>query len=202
MTTNKQTYKVGKQRMLVDLNGNLTNFDLTFTATSKNGESFDIIVVDQETLDSSSASEMQYKTAEGSISGNILADKNNYQNYYLCLKANKPTDVDIEITRKQVQPQPPPQQRQQPPPQQRQQPPPQLIPPTKAGTNWKMISIVVVILGGSALLYYFYIQNKNKINSSVVPSPILPSPILPSPSDALSPDPSGLLAKLKGLSMS
>ena len=76
----QKTYKVSSQRLLHDLNGDSTNFDLTFTATSKNNAPFEVLVVDQATLDS--APPLQYKKASGVISGNIVADKNQYQNYF------------------------------------------------------------------------------------------------------------------------
>ena len=104
MSNTRQTYSVTTQRKLVDLNGNLTNFDLTFTATSKDNAPFEIIVVDQETLDSVPAQNLEYKKASGSISGNIVADKNKYRSYHLCLRADQPCSVDIEIKRRSIPP--------------------------------------------------------------------------------------------------
>ena len=40
------------RQQLVDLNGDTTNFDLTFNAASSDGSDFDVVVVDQATLDS------------------------------------------------------------------------------------------------------------------------------------------------------
>ena len=46
-----RTYTLDKIRQLIDLNGDSTNFDISFKVTSRNGEVFDIVVVDQTTLD-------------------------------------------------------------------------------------------------------------------------------------------------------
>ena len=97
MSNTRQTYAINTQRKLVDLNGDLTNFDLTFTATSKDNAPYEIIVVDQATLASVPAKDFEDKNAAGSSSGNIVADKNKYRSYHLCLRADQPCSVDIEI---------------------------------------------------------------------------------------------------------
>lgn len=152
MNTTKQTYKIAKQRQLIDLNGDMTNFDLTFTATSKDGKSFNVIVVDQETLDSNAISDMKYKTATGSISGNIVADKNEHQNYYLCLKADSPCDVDIEIVKKPIAPRKKVISR---------SPPPMPVPTKNSYITPKNIILLFVIVVGGILLYYLYCRPKN-----------------------------------------
>jgi hypothetical protein len=95
-------YDIGKMKQLIDLNGQTTNFDITFNATSVDGSEFDIVVVDQTTLDNNA--ELNYKKANGTLSGNIISDKNVYQNYFIVLKADKPTKVDITINKKEIPP--------------------------------------------------------------------------------------------------
>jgi hypothetical protein len=73
-----ENYKLSKVKQLIDLNGDLTNFNLTFNVESSNGSEFEAIVVDQATLDNNAS--LDYKKAPGSISGSIIADKNVYQN--------------------------------------------------------------------------------------------------------------------------
>lgn len=98
-------YKINKIKQLIDINGDSTNFDATFTAISLDGTEFDVLVVDQTTLDNSE--DLQYKKAEaGKMSGNIVADKNVYQNYFLILKSDKPCDVNVEINKKEIAPNP------------------------------------------------------------------------------------------------
>lgn len=169
--TTPNSYSLTNRQQLVDLNGEMTNFNLTFTVTSKKNESFDVLVVDQTTLDNQP--KLDFKRANGTISGNIIADKNVYQNYFLCLKADKPCDVDVTIDLKEVPPQP-----QQPPQQQIQQSdsiptgqakPQQLVKANKSeGINWKFILIVIIVVGGGALLWYMYNRKETKNNPQTI----------------------------------
>ena len=93
MHTN-QTYKLGKIKQLIDLNGDSINFDISFSVKCKDSTPFNLLVVDQETLDNE---DLVYKDAKHSISGNIVADKNIYQNHFLILKSDTPCDVEVEI---------------------------------------------------------------------------------------------------------
>lgn len=142
----------GKQ--LLDLNGSSINFDLTFTAKSLDNSPFDAIVVDQATLDSNINLEFQ-RAEDGIISANIISDKNVYQNYYLCLKSDKPCQVEVAIDKKEIKANLPPASLPLPLSQ-----PAQLKPPTKLDkTNWTLIGIAIILfaLGG---LYYYYMYNK------------------------------------------
>ena len=86
--TKKTTHVLGKIKQLIDLNGDSINFNLNFKVQSKDNSPFHVLVVDQDTLDNTPS--LEYKEAKGSISGNIVADKNKYQNYYLILKSDNP----------------------------------------------------------------------------------------------------------------
>jgi hypothetical protein len=100
MAVVKQTHNLGKIKKLIDLNGDSINFDLSFTVTCKDDTPFNLLVVDQSTLDN--GQELVYKEAKNTISGNILADKNMYQNYFLILKSETPCDVEVEILKKDL----------------------------------------------------------------------------------------------------
>ena len=91
----KQTHNLGKIKKLIDLNGDSINFDLSFTVTCKDDTPFNALVVDQSTLDN--GQELVYKEVKKTITGNILADKNVYQNYFLILKSDSPCDIELEI---------------------------------------------------------------------------------------------------------
>ena len=162
--TTQNSYSLTNRQHLVDLNGEMTNFNLTFTVTSKNNESFDVLVVDQTTLDNQP--KLDFKRANGTISGNIIADKNVYQNYFLCLKADKPCDVTVTIDLKEIPPQlPPPQQPAQPAQSMAtgQAKPQQLVKAKKSeGINWKFVLIVIIVVGGGALLWYMYNRKETK----------------------------------------
>ena len=172
----KKTLSITGGQQLVDLNGETTNFDLTFTAKSVDNSHFDVLVVDQTTLDSNPT--LEFKRAKGIISGNIISDKNVYQNYFLCLKAEKPCTVEVTINKTEIQPKP----IQKPQQMQIAQSVSNNLPinsPSKPGnTNWKLIFIVIVILGASGIFYYMY--NKKKQQTITINNPVVPS-LLPLP---------------------
>lgn len=152
----KKTVKVTNRQQLIDLNDDTVNFDLSFTATAKNGEEFEVVVVDQSTLDNNP--NIEFKKANGSISGNIISDKNVYQNYFLCLRAPQPCEIEIDIVKKEIPPQLPVNSPYRPQIEQ-----PVMVPQKNESTNWKMIILVLVVVGGCILLYYMY-SRKNDSN--------------------------------------
>lgn len=95
------TYNLNKVRQLIDLNGDTTNFEISFKAVSKNREPFDMLIVDQTTLDNTPTLEFK-KAVNGEIAGNIVQDKNVYQNYFMVLKADNPCQCDVEIIKKEL----------------------------------------------------------------------------------------------------
>jgi hypothetical protein len=103
----KSTHRLGKIKQLIDLNGDSINFEIKFTITSKNRAPFDVVVVNQTTLDNSS--DLEYKTVhDGITSGTVYEDnQNTYQNYFIVLKANAPTDVEVEINKIELPMKPP-----------------------------------------------------------------------------------------------
>jgi|UniRef100_A0A6C0D012 hypothetical protein len=100
MTSVEKTYTLNKIQQLVDLNGDTTNFDLTFTVVTHDKSPFEALVVDQKTLDSDK--DIEFKKADGTISGNIVTDNGNYQNYFLILKSDKPTECTVKIDKKEI----------------------------------------------------------------------------------------------------
>ena len=91
-----KTYSVSKVKQLIDLNGDSVNFEVSFKVSSHNKEPFEILVVDQATLDSDP--NLQYKSVtNGIISGKVRKDKNVYQNHFIILKSNNPCECDVEI---------------------------------------------------------------------------------------------------------
>ena len=187
--SSKNTYKVNKIRQLIDLNGDKINFKLTFTVISLKKQPFYALVVNQATLDA--GSELDYKhVTNGSITGEIVSDKNVYENYYLILKSDEPCDCDVKIDIKDIPPQRPqrPQQPQQPqrslasmmPPSQPAPflPPP---PPPKAKSisetinpfndmkiNWKYVIIgVIIVVGGLGVYFYFKMSKKKNLYKTV-----------------------------------
>jgi hypothetical protein len=176
MPKTQKMYTLGKIKQLVDLNEDITNFDLTFSVTSQAGEEFDAVVVNQTRLDNDE--NIQYEKAPGTISGRISNDKGVYQNYFLLLKSEAPLQVDVVIDLNEI-PKSVETVNQSIPP---------LIPPRKQSSiNWKTMLIFIVMVGGLAMLYYYYTNNKKipEISQSPLPSlhasPINSSYIKPSP---------------------
>jgi len=158
-----KTLSLTNGKQLLDLNGESINFDITFSAKSLDNSPFYAIVVDQSTLDSNT--NLDFQLAEGGIiSANIVSDKNVYQNYYLCLKADKPCQIEVVINKKEIKANIPSLESQslKPP----------LKPPSKQDkTNWLFIGIVIIIIAGSFYYYYYiYKKNNNTIQENIITS--------------------------------
>lgn len=220
MTSTKKTYSLSKIRQLIDLNGDSTNFDITFNVASKNGEPFEILVVDQTTLDNSP--DIEYKNAaNGRMSGRLTQDKNVFQNYFLILRALQPCECDVELIKEELptntnmDPSTPPENDAGVPDLSSvpQTPP---TPSSKGGINWKLWLIIGVIIAGGVALYFIYMadRRKKKANEAIVQT-ITETPIIsehtspesthPSPSPMSSQhdggDGTSLVARLKRLHM-
>lgn len=146
---------------LVELNkNNEINFELEFNAKSKNNEPFQILIVDQQTLDDND--NLQYETATmGSISGNIKSDKNIYKKYFLALKSKNECEVEVNFNINKL-------------PDNIPQPedikPLSAIPLTETKVektiSWRMILILIVIIIGVMLMIYIYNNSESKKNDS------------------------------------
>jgi hypothetical protein len=184
MSNSKQTVQVNKIKQLIDLNGDKTNFDLSFQVRSSNNEPFDALVVSQTQLDS--GADLDYKNVtNGFISGNIVSDKNVYQNYFLLLKSNNPVQCEVELSIKEIQPvlvQPPPSIPEQVLISEKQR---QLNAfennKTQNLFSWKNIITAIIIIGGVIILYYLYFQGSNSsIKSNSIINDVSSKPIIDS----------------------
>ena len=205
----KTTYTLTPQNQLIDLNGDLVNFDLTFSAISKDGTPFKALVIDQVTLDTNP--ELQHNIAEnGHIGGNIVYDKNVSQNLFLLLKIHeKPCEVEVTIDKKEIPANITPPVENNPP----------IVKNTVQSKHsiWKWILIGLAILLFACLVWPHYSSWKNKksgfssVNTELpnTSSPIVESPHMsatptdiPVPVASLPSQPinSGLLERLNRLS--
>jgi hypothetical protein len=152
---------------------------------------FDVVVVDQTTLDNNN--NLEFKRATGTISGNIVSDNNVYQNYFLCLKSENSCQIEILIDKKEIQPRSPqiPQlpQLQQSQLQQSQLQQSQFANKSESleKTNWKMIYIAIVVIVGAGILYYLYKKEKIVKEDPFDISYSEPQPLLPTSFDVVSP---------------
>jgi hypothetical protein len=160
-----EIYKLGKIKQLIDLNGDTTNFDLTFNVTSNDSSEFEALVVDQTTLDNNPT--LEYKKAPGgTISGNILADKNVYQNYFLLLRSDNPCECTVKIEKKVIPPNPKFVKENF-----KEQVVGQNIPQTqenkddsskKSKFDFKKLLIVLAVVSGLAFVYFKFIKKPKK----------------------------------------
>jgi len=183
MNENKMV-KLTKYMQLIDLNKEMTNFDINFSVKERSGKSFQLAVVDQTTLDS--GSDIQYETINGETSANLISNKDVYQNYFLCLKTieNKSDNVvvDININGREIPAETVTNTTQNT----TQNTTPQIV-KTETGVvaflkkNWKVIVAVIVLITIGVFVYYYYFNKSSTVNDNSTPK------LLESINDSLSP---------------
>jgi hypothetical protein len=197
MSTNVKTYSVSKVKQLIDLNGDSTNFDISFRVTSKNSAPFDILVVDQATLDGNP--DLKYKNvSNGSISGRIKHDKNIYQNHFMILKSENACECNVEIQKTDL-PKNIPQSPAVPVPSTT--PQVRTIEVKQDSFRWIKIVLILGLIIGIGFALYWFSQKRDKEGEGGEVKLYTPPQ---SPSHG-SPVPTGknlLLERLKGLNMS
>jgi hypothetical protein len=139
----KTTHSVDTVQKLIDLNGDLVNFDIEFKVSSKGGAPFDLAVVDQTTLDNKA--NLEFRRVNGEISGNVKNDKGVPQNFFLVLKANEPCECEVELSRRQL---PVKQQHHHL--------------PIKQEYDWSKIAVYVIGIAAAAIGIYFWWKSKDK----------------------------------------
>lgn len=93
-----QRFHISKRPQLIDLNNDLTNFRLSFECTSIPPESeYRLHVATQADLDKTDMQSFPFKTVRGKMNGNIIADENKYDNYFLVVFADQEMDLDVTI---------------------------------------------------------------------------------------------------------
>ena len=181
--TTKTVISLSSVKQLVDLNGNSTNVDITFTAKSLDNCDFYALVVDQKTLDSDVP--LEFKLAKGSISANIISNNNVYQNHFLCLKSDKPCQVEVVIDKKEIpfvnrniiQPVVEPViHRQKEHFAQNHQNRHITQNKSTSNTNWVLI-FALCALGAGGLAYYYFVYSKKKAKMTI--SPVVTVPQIP-----------------------
>ncbi len=98
MTREEQKYRVTARHQLIDLNKDNTNFKLRFECYADPSAEYQVCVTNQDELDTNDMTSLPLKNVVGgTISGNIVADSNEYQNYFLVLRADKECEVMVVV---------------------------------------------------------------------------------------------------------
>lgn len=88
-------------KKLIDINGEIVNFEADFLVQSENLNPFYFIIADQDLLDQDK--ELEFKQVEeGSISGKISFEKNVHTNYYMVIKADQPMIIFAQVNIKEL----------------------------------------------------------------------------------------------------
>jgi hypothetical protein len=209
MPLTKQRYNLSTRHQLIDLNKEFVNFKLDFQVISVDQKDFEVLVVDQTQLDSNPDIKtfQMKKTQGGKIGGNIVADKNKSQNYFLILRGlqdNEPTEVEVQINLEEIT-----ESFQALPVQTESQSTPSSTPTAQptVSTNekpfyrkvWFFILIIGIFVGIALYYYLFYIRGARDTTlpegAATAPVPTISQNIKPAlPAD------SGLYSKLRAIS--
>lgn len=167
---NRSRLTLEKRHQLIDLNKEYVNFDITFECRAVDAtKEFEIIVVNQEQLNTIDLTNLTMKRTNGGyISGNIIADEDKYQNYFLIMRAptDEPVDVDMDIRIRQIEPkaqqqQLPPETFLPPPSEQLAHPSTMMeIPSSSVNQSHLVYMVIGLLLIGGAVGYYLW-TNKN-----------------------------------------
>ena len=169
MPRTSRKYAVNSLQQLIDLNQDLTNFHLKFSCTSDNPtDKFEVLVVNQSQLDDPNSKNLPYKQVQGTITGEVTADKNVYQNYFLIMKAPKECNINVVSDINQIPPKISP------------TPSPTAIhhspPPSKNKSvlNSSVFLWVVVGIVALVLIYFIFWPKKNDKTPALLPIPLTP----------------------------
>ena len=169
--TSKKINLDGSHRQLVDLNGNVVNFNLEFIITPSSEDldkPYEIAITTQETLDLND--NIKFATVKGQFRKNIVNTSNEYQNYCVMLSSQKIpfTDMQIDINLKNLGV---PEEKPKLHTSELKQPlvPAQIERPIQT----KCILGAIVLVSGICLLYYFWTQNQKKNQPITARGPIV-----------------------------
>lgn len=92
----EQQVQVSDRHVMVDLNKGHRKFYADFDVSADGGGEFDILVVNQAQLDRVGPSKLALRTVRDTTSGNVRADSDDYQDYYLILRSTAPRTLTIK----------------------------------------------------------------------------------------------------------
>lgn len=92
----KKIYTLSSIKQMVDINQDIKNFKAFFSLVSTDLKPFEAVIVSQSSLDTDEHLPFQ-QVDNGQFSGEIISDKNVYQNYFLVMRAIEPVPVELEL---------------------------------------------------------------------------------------------------------
>jgi hypothetical protein len=151
MTT--KTYTLNNTKKLIDLNGDFVNFRLTWKVESSNNSPYYVAIADQDSLDS--GSDLEFEKHNGAIGGDISSSNNDYKNYSLVLKSDSPCECDITINIEEIEPNIQVDEEYNPPAH---------TDSKSMSINWKLVIVILLIIGGCILLYCMYKKTSKNVS--------------------------------------
>lgn len=171
------------QKQLIDINESFINFEAVIEVISLNNEPFEGLVVSQKQLDTNS--NLEFKSSDkGQFAVEIFENNGVFDNWYLVLRSKTNAEVQVNISKKELPPLPPPEPvidtsiRQQPVNmQQLASPIVDQLPETPKKSSWKFWVILAIVVIGGFVLWYMY-KRKPVVGKGV---PISTEPLLIAP---------------------
>jgi len=154
-----QTYKISEIPQLIELNGDILNFELSTRVKSRENLPFYAAITTQTNIDN--GIEFDYKYAEGGeFIATFSSETGNNHVYYLVLKTDAPSIVDVENTIKNLYVQNT----------QQATAPSDTQKDSEITDKKKFILFILLVLVGAGLYYYFMVYKKEEGKSDTAPS--------------------------------
>lgn len=170
MSSFNKVYKVNSSRQLIDLNKNVINFKVKFNTQGvfadgriNNNCEYYMLIVNQTQLDSPDFEKKPLKKVVGSLGGEIISNKNVYQNYFLLLEAKSECYVKVNVVFTKLANHI----------EQMTQPKSSKPVQKPVDSSWKRNVWIGVGVIAAALVFY-YLYNKYKPNKSIERVPLSP----------------------------
>jgi hypothetical protein len=105
MDQTESKISLGEKMEIIQLNGSLTNFHSEFKIVSEDNAPFSAVVINHKSLDEMGEENVEFKSApKGIFAGEITEASDEYDNWYIAVKAPKPTNALLTIDTVEISP--------------------------------------------------------------------------------------------------